>query len=81
MNDKGLHTRPATELVRCAQVFKSQISLDYHGMSVNAKSLLEILMLAAAQGAKIEVEAEGRDAEDAVNAILNLAENKFNIHY
>ena len=81
INDKGLHTRPATELVKCAQVFKSQIYLGYHGLNVNAKSLLGILMLAASHGAKIEVEAEGIDAEDAVNAIIELAKNKFNIHF
>lgn len=80
-NDKGLHTRPATELVKCAQVFKSQIYLEYQGLSVNAKSLLGILMLAATRGAKISVEAEGQDAVEAVNAIIHLANNKFNIKY
>lgn len=81
INEKGLHTRPATELVKCAQIFKSQIYLGYHGLSVNAKSLLGILMLAASRGAQIEIEAEGLDAEDAVNAIISLAKNKFNIHF
>lgn len=81
INDKGLHTRPATELVKCAQVFKSQIYLGYEGLSVNAKSLLGILMLAAARGAKINIEAEGQDAEEAVDAIIRLANNKFNIKY
>lgn len=80
-NDKGLHTRPATELVKCAQIFKSQIYLAYDGLSVNAKSLLGILMLAAGKGAKVVIEAEGFDAEEAVNAILRLANNKFNIKY
>lgn len=81
VNDKGLHTRPATELVKCAQIFKAQIYLGYEGLSVNAKSLLGILMLAAARGAKISIEAEGQDAEEAVNAIVRLAHNKFNIKY
>jgi len=81
LNNKGLHTRPATELVKCAQAFKSQIYLNYHGSNVDAKSLLGILMLAAAYGAEIEIEAEGKDAEAAVNAILSLAQNKFNIQY
>lgn len=81
LNDKGLHTRPATELVKCAQVYKSQIFLVYQGLNVNAKSLLGILMLAASRGAKIDIEAEGNDAEAAVTAILNLAKNKFNIQY
>ncbi|NGX50479.1 MAG: Phosphocarrier protein HPr [Chlamydiae bacterium] len=81
LNDKGLHTRPATELVKCAQIYKSQIFLVYQGLNVNAKSLLGILMLAATCGAIIDIEAEGNDAEEAVNAILSLAENKFNIHF
>lgn len=81
MNDKGLHTRPATELVRCASSYKSSITLNYQDLVVNAKSLLGILMLAAAKGAKIHVEAEGEDAGEAIQAILNLAKGKFNINY
>lgn len=81
INEKGLHTRPSTELVKCAASFKSQVMLVYQNLSVNAKSLLGILMLAAARGAKIHVEAVGEDAEAAVNSILELARNKFNIKY
>lgn len=80
-NDKGLHTRPSTELVKLAANFRAQISLHYRDFSVNAKSLLGILMLAAERGAKIRVEADGEDAEKAVFSILELAENKFNINY
>lgn len=80
-NDKGLHTRPSTELVRCTSSFNSRINLYYRNYIVNAKSLLGILMLAAGKGAKISIEAEGEDAENAVKAILNLAKNKFNIKY
>jgi phosphocarrier protein HPr len=81
INEKGLHTRPSTELVRCASSFKSQVTLFYQHFTVNAKSLLGILMLAAARGAKIRIEAVGEDAEEAVNSILVLARNKFNIKY
>lgn len=81
MNDKGLHTRPATELVRCAQGFECDVFLSYRGISVNAKSLLEILMLSAAQNAKVEIEAQGEDADEAVNALEKLARNRFNIRY
>ncbi|MDN3509242.1 MAG: HPr family phosphocarrier protein [Candidatus Neptunochlamydia sp.] len=79
LNDKGLHTRPATELVKCASAFESQIFLVYQGLNVNAKCLLSILMLAVTRGAKIEIDAEGIDAEDAVAAIIELASAKFNI--
>jgi phosphocarrier protein HPr len=81
INEKGLHTRPSTELVRCASSFKSQVTLFYQHFTVNAKSLLGILMLAAARGAKIRIEAVGDDAEEAINSILDLARNKFNIKY
>lgn len=81
LNDKGLHTRPSTELVRCAANFNAQITLSYRNTQVNAKSLLGILMLAAERGAKITVETEGVDAEKALAAILRLAQHKFNIKY
>ena len=80
-NEKGLHTRPCTELVKCAANFKSQVTLTYQDLSVSAKSLLGILMLAASRGAKIIIEAEGEDAEEAVKSIIALARNKFNIKY
>ncbi len=81
INEKGLHTRPSTELVKCASSFKAQVTLVYQNFTVNGKSLLGILMLAAARGAKITIEAVGDDAEEAVATILKLAKNKFNIHY
>lgn len=80
-NDKGLHTRPSTELVKCAAMFKADVSLTYQKSQVNAKSLLGILMLAAAKGAKIGIEAVGEDAEEAVATIVHLARNNFNISY
>ena len=81
LNEKGLHTRPATELVKCASSFKSQITLHYQELSVNAKSLLGILMLAAVRGAKIKIEADGEDAEAVVQALQELAKNKFHMSY
>ena len=81
INEKGMHTRPSTELVKCASAFKAQVNLIYQDLTVNAKSLLGILMLAASRGAKIRVEAEGEDAEQAIDSILDLARKKFNISY
>ena len=80
-NDRGLHTRPSTELVKCATSFRANISLLYHKHSVNAKSLLGILMLAASKGARVGIEAEGEDAEEAVQSIMALAKNNFYIKY
>ena len=81
INEKGLHTRPSTELVKCAAMFRAQVTLCYQNLCVNAKSLLGILMLAAVRGSRIRIEAVGEDAEEAVKGILVLARNKFNIKY
>ncbi len=81
LNEKGLHTRPATELVKCTSSFRCQINFSYQNLTVNGKSLLGILMLAAARGSKIKVEAEGEDAQDCIDAILLLAKNKFYMNY
>lgn len=81
LNDKGLHTRPSTEIVKCAMHFISHVMLSYKNQQVNAKSLLGILMLAAGRGAKVKIEAEGVDAEKAVNALVQLAANKFYMKY
>lgn len=81
LNDKGLHTRPSTELVKCAARFNAQIHLTYRSHVVNAKSLLGILMLAAEKGAKIQIEAIGEDAEEAILALQKLAMRRFNISY
>ncbi len=80
-NDKGLHTRPSTELVKCAATFKAEVKLNHQKNEVNAKSLLGILMLAAAKGSRISVEAIGEDAQEAVDSILKLAESNFNMPY
>lgn len=80
-NDRGLHTRPSTEIVKCATSFRSEVRLAYQRNQVNAKSILGVLMLAATKGAKITVEAVGDDAEEAVSSLLKLAKNNFNIKY
>jgi phosphocarrier protein len=80
-NDRGLHTRPSTEIVKCATSFKSEVILAYQKNQVNAKSILGVLMLAAAKGAKIHIEAVGDDANEAVSSLITLAGNNFNIKY
>jgi phosphocarrier protein len=81
LNDRGLHTRPSTEIVKCAAAYKSKITLRYQNSMANAKSLLGVLMLAAVRGAKVKVEAEGEDCVEAVQAILNLAAEQFHVKY
>lgn len=81
VNDRGLHTRPSTEIVKCASNYKSEIILLSRKNRANAKSILGILMLAASKGMKIQVEAEGIDAEEAVASLLELAGKKFYMNY
>ncbi|MBA2726760.1 MAG: HPr family phosphocarrier protein [Parachlamydiaceae bacterium] len=80
-NDRGLHTRPSTEIVKCAASFSSDVRLTYQKTEINAKSLLGILMLAAEKGSRIKVIAKGKDADKAVASLLALASNNFNIRY
>lgn len=80
-NDRGLHTRPSTEVVKCSASFKADIRLTYKKTTVNARSLLGILMLAAEKGAKIKITAQGADAKEAVDALILLADKCFNIKY
>ncbi len=81
LNDRGLHTRPATELVKCASRFKAQILIHRKNQTVNAKSLLGVLTLNATKGTRLQLEATGPDAAKAVEALKLLAENKFNFNY
>lgn len=80
-NDRGLHTRPSTEIVKCASAFKSEVNLIYQKNQVNAKSILGVLMLAAGKGAKIKIEATGDDAQNVVSSLIHLANTNFNINY
>ncbi len=81
LNERGLHTRPSTELVKCASKYKATIILRTPDGMANAKSLLGILMLAATEGTEIRLEAEGVDAAEAISSILRLANQKFSIDY
>lgn len=79
LNEKGLHTRPSTEIVKCASRYKSEIHLFYSDFIVNAKSILGILMMAAIHGDQVKVEAVGDDAEEALQALKDLAKRRFNM--
>ena len=76
-NKLGLHARPAALLVRTASKFQSDIKLVKDGQEVNGKSIMGVMMLAAEMGSKITIYAEGKDAQHAVDALLELFDNKF----
>ncbi len=81
LNDRGLHTRPATELVKRATSYRSTILLRHRDMEVNAKSLLGVLTLMATRGTRIKMKATGPDAQKAVDGLKDLADGQFNIKY
>lgn len=68
-NALGLHARPAAKLAQTAQRFNSEITLEYDEMAVDAKSILDILSLAAGRGASLVMRCKGDDAKDATSAL------------
>lgn len=76
-NRLGLHARPAMSFVDCASAFTSTITVKKGEQEVDGKSIMQIMMLAATQGTELEVCATGDDAENALCAIKQLVENKF----
>ena len=77
-NQSGLHARPAAAFVKTANRFRAEITVTKDGDSVNGKSIMGLLTLAAARGTKLVIEAEGEDATEAVDAIQSLVEGNFN---
>ncbi|RME51384.1 MAG: HPr family phosphocarrier protein [Deltaproteobacteria bacterium] len=77
VNEKGMHARAAGKVVALARQFESDIYLIKDGNAVDAKSILEMMTLAAAKGSKVTVRAQGKDAQAAVAAIGAVIEDKF----
>ena len=77
VNRLGLHARPAAHFVRLAAQFASDIYVSRGSMEVNGKSIMGVMMMAAEQGAEIEIRAEGEDAEKAVGDLVALVERGF----
>lgn len=68
----GLHMRPATRLVLLAKSFRSEIRIMAGGTAANAKSILDLTILAAGCGTTLDIAAHGPDAEEAVSALADL---------
>jgi phosphocarrier protein len=76
-NKLGLHARASAKLVSLASSFKSDIMLKRDTQQVNAKSIMGIMMLAAAQGTELELCADGRDESKALAALAELIQDRF----
>ena len=68
-NPQGLHARPASVFVKIANKFESEVTVKKGGEIVNGKSIMGLMTLAAHEGAMIEIEASGADAEQAMNEL------------
>ena len=77
INKLGLHARAAAKLVKLSAGFNSKVMLENGDKSVDAKSIMGVLMLAAAQGTRLQLIVEGEDAEKASTAITHLFETYF----
>ena len=77
MNRLGLHARAAARFVHLANRFQSRVQLSRDGRSMEGKSILGILLLAASQGTKLEIWADGPDEAECVAALAALIEGGF----
>ena len=77
VNRLGLHARAAAKFVHLANTFKSRISVAKNGVRVDGKSMLGLLTLAAARGARLVLAAEGEDEEKAIQELSRLVSDRF----
>lgn len=77
VNPLGMHARPAAELVKVANRFRSAVEVRKDDVAVNAKSILGVMTLAAECGSSLFIKTEGDDAEEAMAAILALVADGF----
>jgi phosphocarrier protein HPr len=76
-NKLGIHARPAAMFVKTANKYRSDITVEKDGQEINGKSIMGLMMLAAGQGSKLTVTANGEDAGKALREIELLIERKF----
>ena len=77
VNKLGLHARASARLTQLAGRYACEVWLSRAGRRVNAKSIMGVMMLAAARGATIGIETEGEDAEEALEALAALIADRF----
>ena len=77
INKLGLHARASAKLTQTASEFKSDVWLERNGKRVNAKSIMGVMMLAAAKGSTVNIETIGEDDEAALQAVLALIGDRF----
>ena len=76
-NQRGLHARASAKFVKLASTFDAEIQVSRDGSTVDARSIMGLMMLAAGIGSTIEISAEGAEAEVALDALCALVANRF----
>ena len=76
-NKLGMHARAAAKFVNTASSFSSLVEVERNGQRINGKSIMGVMMLAAAKGSQITLHINGDDAENCMTAIETLVNNKF----
>ena len=77
INTLGMHARAAAKFVKLASSFASNIEIERKGRRVNGKSIMGVMMLAACKGSEVTVYADGDDAEQSLNQLEELINNRF----
>jgi phosphocarrier protein HPr len=77
VNKLGLHARASAKLTQMAGQFTAEVWISRDGRKVNAKSIMGVMMLAAAKGSVVEIETEGPDEAQAMTALVGLINDKF----
>jgi len=77
VNALGLHARAAAQLVKVANRFRSDVTISCEGQNANAKSIMGVLMLAAAQGMRVTLTCKGEDAEACLAEMARLIADRF----
>jgi phosphocarrier protein len=81
VNPLGLHARPAAEFVKLAARFRADVEVEKDGMTVNGKSIMGVMTLAAECGSAIRIRTSGEDAEAALAALVDLVARGFDEAY
>ena len=77
VNARGLHARASAKFVKLASTFDAEVTVSRDGTTVDARSIMGLMMLAAGPGSQIDIAAEGPEAQPAIDALAELVEAKF----
>jgi phosphocarrier protein len=77
VNERGLHARASAKFVKLAAAFDAEVTVSRDGTTVDARSIMGLMMLAAGLGSTIEISAEGPEAKPALDALVELVQGRF----